>query len=93
MSHQDTLTKLLADLLDYGPPPGDWVLSGLCAQTDPDAFFPEKGGSTVHAQRICARCEVRVECREYAVRTGQKFGVWGGLSTRQLRDECKGAAA
>lgn len=43
---------------------------------------PEGGGSTVYAQRICARCEVRVECREYAVRTGQIFGVWGALSTR-----------
>ncbi|WP_337558424.1 WhiB family transcriptional regulator, partial [Duodenibacillus massiliensis] len=31
----------------------------MCAQTDPEAFFPEKGGSTRDAKRVCAKCEVR----------------------------------
>lgn len=94
MSDQhDALNELLADLLDYGPPPGDWILRGLCAQTDPDAFFPAKGGSTLSARRVCSRCEVQAECKDYAIKTGQKYGVWGGLSSRELRDETKGAAA
>ena len=31
----------------------------LCAETDPEAFFPEKGGSTREAKRVCLSCEVR----------------------------------
>ncbi len=52
----------------------------LCAQTDPEAFFPEKGGSTREAKRICLGCEVRSECLEYALRHDERFGIWGGLS-------------
>ena len=37
----------------------DWQERALCAQTDPEAFFPEKGGSTREAKRICSGCEVR----------------------------------
>ena len=32
----------------------DWQERALCAQTDPEAFFPEKGGSTREAKRICS---------------------------------------
>ena len=31
----------------------DWQERALCAQTDPEAFFPEKGGSTREAKRVC----------------------------------------
>src|SRR5690625_7954080 len=30
----------------------------LCAQTDPEAFFPEQGGSTREAKKICLSFEV-----------------------------------
>ena len=36
-----------------------WQERALCAQTDPEAFFPEKGGSTREAKRVCLTCEVR----------------------------------
>ena len=36
-----------------------WQERALCAQTDPEAFFPEKGGSTREAKKICQRCPVR----------------------------------
>ena len=45
----------------------EWQERALCAQTDPEAFFPEKGGSTREAKRICLGCEVRSECLEYAL--------------------------
>jgi hypothetical protein len=57
----------------------------LCAETEPDAFFPEKGGSTREAKSVCARCDVREDCLEYALRAGERFGIWGGKSERQLR--------
>ena len=65
--------------------PPEWMTDGLCAQTDPDAFFPEKGGSTREAKRICTGCEVRAECLEYALANDARFGVWGGASERDRR--------
>jgi WhiB family transcriptional regulator, redox-sensing transcriptional regulator len=69
---------------DEGQEP-DWQERALCAQTDPEAFFPEKGGSTREAKRICSGCEVRAECLEYALAHDERFGIWGGLSERERR--------
>ena len=62
-----------------------WQDRALCAQTDPEAFFPEKGGSTREAKKICVGCEVRGECLEYALENDERFGIWGGLSERERR--------
>lgn len=62
-----------------------WQSEALCAQTDPEAFFPEKGGSTREAKRVCTACSVRVECLEYALEQDERFGIWGGLSERERR--------
>ena len=62
-----------------------WQEQALCAQTDPEAFFPEKGGSTREAKRICIGCEVKGECLEYALANDERFGIWGGLSERERR--------
>jgi WhiB family transcriptional regulator, redox-sensing transcriptional regulator len=73
-----------ADLFDPAEPP-EWQDRALCAQTDPEAFFPEKGGSTREAKRICQGCEVKAECLEYALAHDERFGIWGGLSERERR--------
>ena len=65
--------------------PLDWQTDALCAQTDPEAFFPEKGGSTRDAKRICTACEVKARCLEYALANDERFGIWGGLSERERR--------
>jgi WhiB family redox-sensing transcriptional regulator len=62
-----------------------WQEQALCAQTDPEAFFPEKGGSTREAKRICVGCEVKGDCLEYALGQDERFGIWGGLSERERR--------
>ncbi|HZW41136.1 MAG TPA: WhiB family transcriptional regulator [Agromyces sp.] len=62
-----------------------WQSDALCAQTDPEAFFPEKGGSTRDAKKICTGCEVRSQCLEYALSNDERFGIWGGLSERERR--------
>ena len=62
-----------------------WQEKALCAQTDPEAFFPEKGGSTREAKKICLGCEVRHECLDYALAHDERFGIWGGLSERERR--------
>lgn len=75
----------------------EWMARGLCAQTDPEAFFPVKGGSTGEAKRICNRCEVRQECLDHALANDLRYGIWGGTSDRERqrlkRDRQRGAAA
>lgn len=73
-----------------------WQQQALCAQTDPEAFYPEKGGSAREAKRICARCDVRAECLDYALTHDERYGVYGGYSERErrrMRREPLGAAA
>jgi WhiB family redox-sensing transcriptional regulator len=62
-----------------------WQERALCAQTDPEAFFPEKGGSTREAKKVCRGCEVRAECLEFALEKDERFGIWGGMSERERR--------
>lgn len=63
-----------------------WTAEALCAQVDPEFFFPEQGGSTKEAKAICARCEVAQECLQMALDTDERFGVYGGKSERERRD-------
>jgi WhiB family redox-sensing transcriptional regulator len=62
-----------------------WADQALCAQTDPESFFPEKGGSTHEAKKVCAACFVQAECLDWALTTNERFGIWGGLSERERR--------
>ena len=79
--------SLVPDGFDLAPATNDeqWQERALCAQTDPEAFFPEKGGSTREAKRICMGCEVRDACLDYALAHDERFGIWGGLSERERR--------
>lgn len=61
----------------------------LCAQTDPEAFFPDKGDSVVAAKRICEKCPITAECLAFALANREQYGVFGGLSTRE-RDRLLG---
>ena len=79
--------SLVPDPYDPDPDAEDnqWQDRALCAQTDPEAFFPEKGGSTREAKRICLGCEVKDQCLDYALAHDERFGIWGGLSERERR--------
>jgi WhiB family transcriptional regulator, redox-sensing transcriptional regulator len=65
--------------------PQAWYERAACLGKDADCFFPEKGGSTREAKRICQTCEVRVECLQYALANDERFGIWGGMSERERR--------
>lgn len=59
-----------------------WFLSALCAQTDPDVFYPERAGTTAPALSICSRCPVIAECRAYGDRVEKgltQYELWGVL--------------
>ena len=62
-----------------------WYERAACLDKDADCFFPEKGGSTRAAKRICQTCAVQTECLEYALANDERFGIWGGLSERERR--------
>jgi WhiB family redox-sensing transcriptional regulator len=69
----------------FAPASGGWQERALCAQADPEEWFPEKGGSVQRAKRICEACEVRPQCLADALGRGERWGVWGGLSERERR--------
>lgn len=49
-------------------------------------FFPEKGGSSSAAKRICALCPIIDECYARAMEFGSTLsGVWGGTSENERR--------
>lgn len=66
--------------------PGVWVEEALCAQIDPEMFFPDKGGNARAAKRICEQCTVRAECLAFALDHDERFGIWGGVSERDRRE-------
>lgn len=70
--------NIIADTRDL-----HWRDNALCAQSNPELFFPEKGGSTRPAKKICKACDVRAECLEDALSRDEHFGVAGGLSVRE----------
>jgi WhiB family redox-sensing transcriptional regulator len=62
-----------------------WQDEANCKGANADLFFPERGASTRSAKAICRECEVRADCLEFAIVTGEKFGNWGGMSERERR--------
>ena len=66
-------------------PQANWQDEANCLGVDPDLFFPERGASTREAKEVCRGCTVRLDCLEYALVNGEKFGIWGGMSERERR--------
>lgn len=81
----DTLHRFEELTPEPHPHTSSWREAGLCAQTDPEVFFPDKGGSTTSARAVCQSCDVRQQCLEYALAHDERFGIWGGLSERERR--------
>ena len=72
------------DFLNITSPPA-WTVDALCAQVDPELFYPEVGAPNRDAKAVCAGCEVRSECLAYALAHRERFGVWGGTTERERR--------
>jgi WhiB family redox-sensing transcriptional regulator len=64
---------------------GPWMIDAACRGLAPNLFFPERGQPTETAKGVCAECPVREDCLDYAIRTCQTYGVWGGCSERERR--------
>ena len=66
----------------------DWRAAGACLSADPDLFFPIAAGvlagrQITEARRICARCRVQRQCLDFAMRTGETHGIWGGTTPEE----------
>lgn len=60
--------------------------SALCAEIDPELWFPEKGGDGgLKAMALCRTCPLQFACLEYAVSEGITYGVWGGTTPNERR--------
>ena len=57
--------------------------SALCAQVDPDLWFPEKGQGNTAAKAICHRCDIETACLAIALADPEIEGIWGGTSQRE----------
>ncbi|SIS20083.1 WhiB family transcriptional regulator [Williamsia sterculiae] len=72
----------------------NWQVRGRCcgADVDPELFFEPIGRESSAARRrreeqatsVCRDCPVLRQCREHAVRAGERWGVWGGSSAAEL---------
>lgn len=61
----------------------------LCTQVGGDMHFPRVGHreEVKAAKAVCSLCEVRKACLTLAMKTGERYGVWGGKSGRERREE------
>jgi WhiB family redox-sensing transcriptional regulator len=71
------------------PTPPEWTRDALCAQTDPDAWFPEKGDRNAAALAVCngipggrPPCPVREKCLKYALDNDERWGIWAGTTQK-----------
>lgn len=70
-----------------------WLDSALCAQADPEAWYPGEDGSPHKAKAICGRCPVQEPCLTDALDRGDvEYGIIGGLTAKERRRLRRGAA-
>jgi WhiB family transcriptional regulator, redox-sensing transcriptional regulator len=70
-----------------------WQRRAACRGPESVLFFaptvPEpradRDAREARAKRICAGCDVRGECLEYALRIREPHGIWGGLNESERR--------
>lgn len=64
---------------------GTWFQSAACLGVETELFFPNRGESVAEAKAVCAACAARIACADYALKSGQRHGIWGGLTERERR--------
>ena len=70
----------------------NWRAFANCATTDPEIFFPEKGGSGNPAKRVCAECTVTTQCLTYALQNEFEFGIYADTNPAARRRMKRSAA-
>ncbi|NNN16124.1 MAG: WhiB family transcriptional regulator [Acidimicrobiaceae bacterium] len=68
----------------------NWREGAKCKDVDPAMFFPvgvtgEAEVQIINAKRYCSDCQVQNLCLEFALRTNQEYGIWGGKDEEERR--------
>lgn len=94
MTQRRHLSKVLAhdgrvNLLEFALEPGPaFPEPPLCAQADPEIWFPSHRATPNSIDRnninaakaICAKCPLATACLEWAIEHNEEHGIWGGLT-------------
>jgi WhiB family redox-sensing transcriptional regulator len=72
--------------------PPEWHRRAACAGQGHEAFIRSPKDRYEAAKTICASCEVRTECLEYALEDKDLTGCWGGTDDRERREMRRRAA-
>lgn len=75
-------------------PEAYWWEDAACRTADAELFFTPEGvtreerrAAEREAKLICARCPVRTPCLAAALEAEERYGIWGGLSARERRQQ------
>ena len=60
-----------------------WQEVAACKSLPLEMFFPPAEQEAEAAKAICSGCTVREPCLEAALAAGERFGIWGGMSTEE----------
>lgn len=65
----------------------NWREQAACQHVIPDLFYPQPTDTVIvrQAKQVCSTCPVKLECLETALRDGEQFGIWGGLTAEERR--------
>jgi WhiB family redox-sensing transcriptional regulator len=66
-------------------PPDMWQEQASCFGIDPDVFFPISEEEAGPALAFCGACKIRETCLAWALKNGERYGVWGGTTEQQRR--------
>lgn len=62
-----------------------WRQHAACRGVEPDIFYPASDEEAEVAKAVCAVCDVRQPCLEYALASRERDGVWGGATEKERR--------
>ena len=63
----------------------DWQEQASCREVPVELFFPPAEQEADEAKAVCHTCAVREPCLEFAIAAGERFGIWGGLTSQERR--------
>lgn len=96
-----TRRLLNADGMLFRFGPMDWSHDAACRDGENAVFYPPTGGESRTdrllreraAKAICASCPVVAECLDEALRIGEQYGIWGGMTDHERRRLSLGRSA
>jgi WhiB family transcriptional regulator, redox-sensing transcriptional regulator len=72
--------------------PDAWMLSAGCFGRTELFFAPDESESRTErryresqAKAVCTACAVQPDCLSEALKSDERFGIWGGLTERERR--------